>query len=119
MTESFTGRHEGVRSVFAVKQCPGRLYIEANCINSARELLKRTPIVFWNNVYVVQESERRQLFSPKTPPALSRTDWVKIRSGLYRGDIGQVTHVDNDQMYEVIVVPRIAPRPTRLRGKHP
>ncbi len=119
MVESLTGRHVGVRSVFSVKQCPGRLYIEANCINSARELLKRTPLVYWNNVYVVQDNERTQLLHPINPPALSSWDWVKIRSGLYRGDVGQVTHVDNDEMYEVIVVPRISPRPTPMSGKRP
>ncbi len=117
MVESLTGRHVGVRSVFSVKQCPGRLYIEANCINSARELLKRTPVVYWTNVYVVQENERTQLLHPTTPPALSTWDWVKIRSGLYRGDVGQVTLVDNDEMYEVAVVPRISPRPTPMPGK--
>ncbi len=119
MHESLTGRHNGVRSVFAVKQCPGRIYIEANCINSARELLKRTPLVFWNNVYVVSETEREDLLNPKTPSTHALGDWVKIWSGLYRGDVGQIVHVDNDQMYEVTVVPRIAPRPTRPRGKRP
>ncbi len=114
-----TGRHEGVRSVFSVRQCPGRIYIEANCINSARELLNNMPLVYWSNVYVVQETERTQLFSPNSPPTLELGDWVKIRSGLYRGDIGHISNIDNDEMYDVLVVPRISPRPTPLPGKRP
>ncbi len=119
MCESLTRRHDSIRSVFTVKQCPGCIYIEASCINSARELFKKNTLVFWNNVYVMNEMEREELLNPKTPPIHVLGDWVKIQSGLYRGDVGQIVHVDNDQMYEVSVVPRIAPQPTRPRSKRP
>ncbi len=117
MSRSLTRKHKGVRSVFSVKQCRGRLYIEADCINSARELFTHYPLVYWNNVYVVSKVEREQLLNPNLPPTLACSDWVKIRSGLYRGDIGQVVHIDNDEMYLVMVVPRIAPPPTPKPGK--
>ncbi len=119
MHESLTGRHNGVRSVFAVKQCPGRIYIEANCINSAREMFKKTVIVLWNNVYVVNEAEHEDLLNPKRPLTHALGDWVKIRSGLYRGDVGQIVYEEHEEMYLVMVVPRIAPPPTPKSGKRP
>ncbi len=83
------------------------------------KLFTHYPLVYWNNVYVVNEVEREALLNPKSPQALACSDWVKIRSGLYRGDVSQVVRVDNDEMYLVMVVPRIAPPPTPKPGKRP
>ncbi len=90
----------------------GRLYQQCK-----RTVHEHYPLVYWNNVYVVSEAEREQLLNPTRRQHWHAVIGVKIRSGLYRGDIGQVVHIDNDEMYLVMVVPRIAPPPTPKPGK--
>ncbi len=55
--------------------------------------------------------EHVELLSPnQVPKDIEINSWVRIRSGLYRKDIGQVVAMNyNAEFYSVLVVPRIPP----------
>ncbi len=102
---------DGILSVFCLDNSPGRVYIETMAILKAYELLQHASFVSWNNIHVVPINERPQLLSPvRSRMAVGVGGFVNVRSGLYRGDMGQVVEIDeNGEFFHVRVVPRITP----------
>ncbi len=106
------GEYDGIASVFSVPNSPGRIYVEASSSLKAFELLKCAEHVYWNNMYVVPVHERQQLLSPeRTRKDVKPGGWVRLRSGLYRRDIGQVQ--DGGRQW------RIPPRESRPKEINP
>ncbi len=95
----------------ALPKVRGRIYIETSDTLQAFELLKNSPYVYWSNMYLVGREEHVELLSPnQVPKDIEINSWVRIRSGLYRKDIGQVVAMNyNAEFYSVLVVPRIPP----------
>ncbi len=111
MREWERGHYEGIASIFCLPKVRVRIYIETSDTLQAFELLKNSPYVYWSNMYLVGREERVELLSPnQVPKDIEINSWVRIRSGLYRKDIGQVVAMNyNAEFYSVLVVPRIPP----------
>ncbi|KLO07286.1 hypothetical protein SCHPADRAFT_656276 [Schizopora paradoxa] len=90
-------------SVFAVSKSPGRVYFEASSIQHVRDLCASMNFLYIKSIFYVPLEERVALLgNPKLPTSLKVDDRVKVRSGLYKGDVGSVFRV-MDQPVRVIV----------------
>lgn len=98
---------EGILSILAVPKAPGRIYIEASTTTSLRSLLKGVKNLYNTSLFVVPIPECVALLeNGPLPSAVKEGDHVKIRNGLYRGDVGEVVRVDKDGGFVVKLEPR-------------
>lgn len=117
---------EGIMSVFHVKHCPGRIFVEARAPARAFDMLKNAHGVSQHVFYTVPFAEKVGVLSPVLrQSSLAPGQFVRVRSSIYRGDIALLDVVNEKEQFVYIrLVPRLPPpvldvRPTkRARVQH-
>lgn len=96
-------KFEDVISVFYLPNLPGRLYFEAKSPSSITRLCQEMLWLYAKSLFTVELGERVSLMrTRRSNPSIEEGSWVKVKNGLYRGDIGLVVSVVEDQ--DAIVV---------------
>lgn len=86
---------DNILSIFSLpNKAPGRVYIEARGSTPVRLLCEGMHFVYVSSIFIVPIVERVALLQHgNTLPLIKRGDFVKIRNGLYKDDIGEVSDV--------------------------
>lgn len=88
------GFGHGVGSAFYVPKAPGRVYVEATAIARVQRFILRMHFMYYSSVYPVPVVERVALLEPGSiPPLLKSGDFVRVRNGMYKDDVGEVVDV--------------------------
>lgn len=95
---------DNVKSVFHVPKAVGRVYIEAPADISIQRLCHGLQFVYSTSVFSVPVAERVALLVPGAlSPLIVHGQLVKIRNGLYKGDIGEVVDAYGDGKMHLVV----------------
>jgi transcription elongation factor SPT5 len=99
-----------IASAFWRPSIPGAIYVEAPTTGDIRRAFAQTHIVYVDReISFVPLPERVQLLEMKTVMTVAEGDWVRTRSGTYKGDIGYVTEVITySAKVRVFLVPRLS-----------
>jgi ribosomal protein L24 len=105
-----------IRSVFTRGSVRGAIYVEGNLDADMISLLNLTPGIIRNRSGVVRQlidpSDWVKLLTMQDPISVVKAgQWIQVRNGVYKGDLGFVTRVEAWGT-EVLVVPRLK-TPTR------
>jgi transcription elongation factor SPT5 len=118
----------GVLAAFCRDAIKGSIYIESRDINSVTtHILNGTPgIMRFKGVYrisLVDTQDRNLLLNMSVAgraPPIKHYSWVRVKRGVYRGDLGLVSDVNEATLScSVLVVPRIHIGRKRKRGVRP
>lgn len=98
-----------IRSVFHLRQAPGRVYFEASKASAVHVLSKNIIDLYATHTILIPRGEQVQLLNCNGGPEMKEGSWVRItRRGLYKRDIAQVLNVSrNGETVTVRVVPRV------------
>ncbi|OII71006.1 KOW motif family protein [Cryptosporidium andersoni] len=98
-----------ILSAYAASNFRGCLYIEAEAPSDVRDALEGLSGVRLSSIKLIPVKEMTQVFSVdmQEKELLTRDSWVRIRSGLYAGDLAQIYEVDE---HESNVIVRLVPR---------
>ncbi|KAH7648577.1 spt5-like transcription initiation [Cryptosporidium bovis] len=98
-----------ILSAYAASNYRGYIYIEAEAPNYVAEALKGFRGVILSSIKIIPLKEMTKVFSADLleKEQLTRESWVRVKSGLYKGDLAQVYEVDEHES-EVII--RLVPR---------
>ncbi|OMO57156.1 hypothetical protein CCACVL1_25953 [Corchorus capsularis] len=96
-------------SAIALENLKNYIYIEAHKEAHVMEACKGLRYINPRKMMIVPIKEMVGVLSVKTKPIdISNGTWVRMKIGAYKGDLGQVTYVDNiRQRVTVKLVPRI------------
>lgn len=116
-SEEERARPGHLHDVFAVPLLSGRVYIQSRDKSEVFRRLETLKNNAFKQPTLVPPSEIAQILQLRRrkkaiQPTMSSGQWVRLKDGLYDGDIGLVQRVyreDNDPVkrYEILVVPRI------------
>lgn len=106
-------------SAFYRAHIPGRVYIEAVHSDAIYALCSGIQNVILNALTVIQLDERPKLLWKTVIEPVEVCSWVKIKTGRYKDDIGQVVSIDESNPNDLVVklVPRICLDPSRKRRR--
>ena len=97
-------------SVTSVNKTQGYIYIEAFTNKHVFMAVANIPIIFGSNVTLVSYADRTQIFEndPTMNIEIKDGQWVRIKKGLYDGDLAQVDWVDHAKRKAMVkLVPRL------------
>ena len=109
--EAHPTTEHGVQAVFTVSNSPGWVYVEALSFERAYLLLYKCvyAVCSRRNIQNVDPTEYTSLLTPQWNPGIKQHAWIRVRGGLYHGDLGQVRNMrEEDGEIDVAVVPRVA-----------
>lgn len=113
----------GIRSVSYPNSLSGRLYVEAPNPASIVAGLKNYTVVRMTSLSPVDASEVQQVLrmNTHTPTPLDALRenprcWVRIRVGLYQGDLGWTLDIESDNKITVAVIPRLRHHDEKGKG---
>jgi ribosomal protein L24 len=125
--EAPSGR--GILSAFCRDAIKGSVYIESNSIaDDIRHVLNTIPGVVRSregryHISLVEIQDRHLLLSMDVAgvnPPIKNHAWVRMKRGLYRGDLGLVKYIERATLTcDTLFVPRILMGPKRKRGNRP
>mmetsp|Transcript_4965 Transcript_4965/g.7511 ORF Transcript_4965/g.7511 Transcript_4965/m.7511 type:complete len:1186 (+) Transcript_4965:73-3630(+) len=109
LTKSVSSKAPPIFSAVAPTGLNGFIYVEANKQSHVRDALKGLEATV--NVYKIKLVPISEMTSclrvPKRNTSLPNGTWVRVKRGLYRGDIGQVVSYDETR---ALVMVRLIPR---------
>ncbi|XP_004308761.1 PREDICTED: transcription elongation factor SPT5-like [Fragaria vesca subsp. vesca] len=95
-------------SAFAVDHIKGFIFIEADKLCDVQEACKGLCNIFLSRVTPVPKSEAPNLLAPRTKNSeIAVGTWARVKSGNYKGDLGQVVAVNEKKKATVKLIPRI------------
>jgi hypothetical protein len=105
-----TSEHQ-IRSAFTRGSVRGSIYVEGNLDANMTSLLNMTPGIVRKQSGVVHQiidpSDWMKLLTMQDPMTVVKAgQWIRVRNGVYKGDLGFLTHVDS-WGGQVLVVPRL------------
>jgi transcription elongation factor SPT5 len=112
----------GVSWVMGNRRLPGRIYIEASSTEKIRAVCENITDVYLRRKWVpVPWNDRAKLRNYKEKkPTYEIGDWVRIRKGLYKGDIalvGSISHRRDDIKLGLLARINMDPKYKRKAGK--
>ncbi|KAF9598274.1 hypothetical protein IFM89_026209 [Coptis chinensis] len=110
MQKSFNkGSVVQIRSVIALDHLKNYIYVEADKEAHVKEACKGLRSIYSAKVVQVPIKEMTDVLSVESKAIdISRDSWVRMKTGIYKGDIAQVVDVDNvRQRVKVKLIPRI------------
>jgi len=98
-----------IASVSAIPKCPGRLFIEADNMGLVWKLCAGIFGIYPRQMEMIPVDDRAALLSHKPSESDPKQNtWVRIMTGLYKGDVGLVeSRILLIRELSVLVVPRI------------
>ncbi|KAL9245104.1 hypothetical protein vseg_018792 [Gypsophila vaccaria] len=98
-----------IRSAVALDHLKNFIYIEADKEAHVREAVKGMRNIYAQKITLVPIKEMTDVLSVESKAIdLSRDSWVRLKSGIYKGDLAKVLDVDNvRQRVTVKLIPRI------------
>ncbi|CAA7270364.1 unnamed protein product [Cyclocybe aegerita] len=101
-----------IRSAFTCGSLRGWVYLEALMNPNLIHLLERTPRIIHTKQGIVQHGIKpsdwlRMLTMTNPDTSVEVNQWVRVRKGIYRGDVGLVVKVESWGV-EVLLVPHLA-----------
>ncbi|KAF7456843.1 Transcription elongation factor SPT5 [Cryptosporidium felis] len=114
------GRELPILSAYVASSYKGHIYVEAEAPNFVNEALQGFTGVRLSSIKIIPLKEMTRVFSVdmQEKEQLLRESWVRVRSGIYAGDLAQVYEVDE---HEANVILRLVPRldvPALIRKLH-
>jgi hypothetical protein len=105
------GTQHQIRSAFTRGSIRGAIYVEGNLDADMISLLSLTPGIILKRSGVVRQlidpSDWVKLLTMQDPISVANAgQWIRVRKGVYKGDLGFVTRVEAWGT-EVLVVPRL------------
>ncbi len=83
-----------VISVFSVPSSPGRVYFEAQSSAAVVSLCEGMLSLYIRSLFPVTLAERIALLrTDRSNPLIEKGTWVRVKNGLYKGDLGSVVSV--------------------------
>ncbi|KLO04441.1 hypothetical protein SCHPADRAFT_947692 [Schizopora paradoxa] len=96
-------RPVGWNSVFFFPKIPGRLYFEAPSLTSVQKLCAGMHFVNIRSIFFVPLQELVALMQfGSQAPMFKEGNWVKVRNGMYKGDVGIVVTVLADEEAAIV-----------------
>ena len=110
LLQSASSEHQ-IRSAFTRGSVRGLIYVEGIWDANMISLLGFTPGIIRTQSGVVRQmidpSDWVKLLTMQDPTTVVKANqWIRVRKGVYKGDIGFVTHVEGWGA-QVLVVPRL------------
>ncbi|KAL6525005.1 hypothetical protein OROMI_030598 [Orobanche minor] len=98
-----------IRSVIALDHLKNYVYIEADKEAHVREAVKGMRTIYPSKIMLVPIKEMTDVLSVESKAIdISRDTWVRMKIGIYKGDLAKVVDVDNvRQRATVKLIPRI------------
>ncbi|KAH9614186.1 hypothetical protein KSS87_017895 [Heliosperma pusillum] len=98
-----------IRSAVALDHLKNYIYIEADKEAHVREAVKGMRNIYAQKITLVPIKEMTDVLSVESKVIdLSRDSWVRLKTGIYKGDLAKVLDVDNvRQRVTVKLIPRI------------
>lgn len=116
------GQPLAILSATCTDNVEGYIYIEAFKEIHVREAIKGLSAILGGNLSLVELSEMTGIYAGSTGAqdrqrvALKRHQWVRIKNGLYNGDIGLVEGNAGDKIW-LRVIPRLDMNPKKVIDK--
>ncbi|KAJ1609940.1 5kows transcription initiation protein SPT5 [Cryptosporidium canis] len=103
------GRELPILSAYVASSYRGYIYVEAEAPNFVNEALQGFTGVRLSSIKIIPVKEMTRVFSVdmQEKEQLMRESWVRVRSGIYGGDLAQIYEVDE---HEANVILRLVPR---------
>lgn len=103
------GRELPIMSAYVASSYKGYIYVEAEAPNFVNEALQGFTGVRLSSIKIIPIKEMTRVFSVdmQEKEQLMRESWVRVRSGIYGGDLAQIYEVDE---HEANVILRLVPR---------
>lgn len=103
------GKELPILSAYVASSYRGYIYVEAEASNFVNEALQGFTGVRLSSIKIIPVKEMTRVFSVdmQEKEQLMRESWVRVRSGIYGGDLAQVYEVDE---HEANVILRLVPR---------
>ncbi|KIJ93027.1 hypothetical protein K443DRAFT_35486, partial [Laccaria amethystina LaAM-08-1] len=99
-----------VHSVFGLASSPGRIFFEADSRDTVHDICQGLPNVFPSKIFAISVDPSSILNVPNTyRPMLG--SWVRLRKGVFKGDIAVVTKTSPSLLIDVKVVPWVVYEP--------
>lgn len=98
-----------IKSAIASDNIKGYFYVEADKEAHARQAVANLRMVFQNKLKLVPVKEMVDVLAvPVNQTSLQTHDWVRVKRGMYKGDLAQVLEVDEPRSRATIkLVPRL------------
>jgi transcription elongation factor SPT5 len=89
------------------------IFVEAHKIDSVRDAIQGLSFCFSSKIDILQDSEMTKIYEENKGDFVrpKENQFVRIKSGLYGGDIGIVYSVKTDDAIWIKLVPRVDPSP--------
>ena len=101
------GKHLAILSVTCSENVEGVIYIEAFKEIHAREAIKGLSVILGSKLVMVQPEEMPGIYqSDKKNIQLKKHQWVRIKQGMYAGDLGLIEQIINNKVW-VRLIPRL------------
>jgi len=107
-------------SAVAVDKTQGYIYIEAHSDKHVYLAIANIPNIFGSKVNLVQFADRTQIFEadPTKTAQVKIGQWVRVKKGIYEGDLAQVQDVDEAKgRVSIKLVPRLVPPNEKDKAK--
>ncbi|OII73383.1 SPT5-like transcription initiation factor [Cryptosporidium ubiquitum] len=103
------GKELPILSAYVASSYRGYIYVEAEAPNFVNEALQGFTGVRLSSIKIIPVKEMTRVFSVdmQEKEQLMRESWVRVRSGIYGGDLAQIYEVDE---HEANVILRLVPR---------
>src|SRR5271156_5649871 len=100
-----------MRSAFTRGSIRGSIYVEGILDVDMMSLLSSTPGIIWNRSGIIRQSidlsDWVKLLTMQDPMTVVKAgQWIRVRTGVYKGDVGFVKYVETWGA-QVLVVPRL------------
>lgn len=98
-----------IYSCYALDHLKGIFWVEADKEAHVKQALDGLPNIYRSKIALVELQERPEtLHVPTKSSDVGPGDWIRVKRGVYRGDIAQVLDVDEvKQSVSVKIVPRV------------
>ncbi|KLO04776.1 hypothetical protein SCHPADRAFT_947450 [Schizopora paradoxa] len=101
-----TKTYQRVRSVFCVKKSPGYVYFETRDVGAIQDACRDVPNVYPMKHRLLTREEQVQLLQRGPVVPLKVGDWVRMTHGPFKGDVGRVFTLEENEG-RIILTPRV------------
>ncbi|CDW77018.1 transcription elongation factor spt5 [Stylonychia lemnae] len=99
-----------ILSIFNCEKSSGCIYIEAYNMSHVKQIVNGMSGIYQKGIEMIPYKEMTQLLkvcSEIDETSLQPHQWIRIKSGPYKGDLGIIEHVEGSQRALVKLIPRI------------